>query len=114
MEKAFFQAKGHIPSPKYRAGDGTLKDIPPPDPVFVTDAVRAVCHKYELPANEVWGHTITDLFVMLRPPEDADMESSDRGGQIMDLLLLDERITLLAKLAVWERIELETWKAELM
>ena len=113
VERAFFQAKGVLPTPKYLDADGTLKDVPAADPVFVTDVVRAVCHKYEMAAAEVWGHTVTDLFVMLRPPEDTTVTADDRGSQITALLLIEDRRKRLAALGVAERIELEQWKAEL-
>lgn len=84
-----------------------------PDPVYVHEVVRAVVHKYELPADTVWGMILPDLFLMLTPPEDNKTTADDLGSQIAMCLMHDERIQALAALSIDERLELENLKYEL-
>jgi hypothetical protein len=85
-----------------------------PDPVYCHEVVRAVVHKYEMSADAIWDMCIPDLFLMLKPPEEATTTTTDRGEQIAMCIMLDERIQALAALSIDERVELEQWKYDLM
>ena len=78
----------------------------------LADIVRAVVHKYQLPADRCWAMTVSDMMLMLREPEQNE-RTDNAFVQRMMCLALDKRLNVRKKLSLQERIELNEWVAKL-
>lgn len=85
------------------------------DRVTIHDLVRKVVYRRKLAPARVWRWTLADICMVLRGDTDQDATTTDSKAEQLRLCReLDERLALMNRLTVEQRIELEDWKSRLM